>query len=168
ELLLRRSIHCKLFPVWRPLLLRNRRLRPVPLLVVRTLANNGAGQRFTALPPKRLEAAPYPRVEPAADAPESGRPKTFTTHLCRTSGDECQVIIAECRPATWGPAGMRWQGLTLLCQKLQQFDSDLVLRRPRSSRGRLEGRRLGLALMVRDAARRARLLTMRPREFRVF
>ena len=64
--------------------------------------------------------------------------------------------------------------LILLCQKLQQFRSDLVLRRPRSSRGRLapakapEGRRLGLAFMVRDAARRARLLTMRPREFRVF
>ena len=33
--------------------------------------------------------------------------------------------------------------LALLCQKLQQFHSDLVLRRPRSSRGRLEGRRQG-------------------------
>src|SRR5207248_520423 len=68
---------------------------------------------------------------------------------------------------------MGWQVLTLLrhkvacVTKLQQFHSDLVLRRPRSSRGRLEGRPLGLVLMVRDAARRARLLTMRPREFRV-
>src|SRR5438876_2548370 len=51
--------------------------------------------------------------------------------------------------------------LPLPCQKFQQFHSDLVLRRPRSSRGRLEGRRLGLAFLIRDAARRARLLTMK-------
>src|SRR6266481_535312 len=60
-------------------------------------------------------------------------------------------------------------------RKLYWFHTDLVLRRPRSSgalaaaRGRLapakapEGRRPGPpACMVRDAAQRARLLTMRP------
>src|SRR4051812_5054990 len=59
----------------------------------------------------------------------------------------------------------------------QKSPSDLVLRRPRSSgalagaRGRLapakapEGRLLGLAPMVRDALRRAALLTTRAEEF---
>jgi hypothetical protein len=45
ELFLSRSIHSKLFPVWRPRCARNRRLRPVA-----SSRRAGQGDAFYALP----------------------------------------------------------------------------------------------------------------------
>src|SRR5262249_1419191 len=78
ELFLSRSIHCKLFPVWRaPRRARDRRLRPA----ARPVANNRIGRRFDALPPEpRLR---YRRFEPVAGLARRTCPKSVSTRLCR-------------------------------------------------------------------------------------
>src|SRR5438067_1669687 len=93
--------------------------------------------------------------------PGSSRPQLLAQAAAARPGRQTEEVSSQTDVLQYDANfGIEVHQIALLCQKLQQFHSDLVLRRPRSSRGRLapakapEGRRQGLALMVRDAARR--------------